>query len=148
MKIVNIEIDDSIELEIDCTEIQTNVACIIDYMTRYSSYEINLIVTDDESIREINREQRGKDKATDVLSFPLEIENVSLPHKILGTIFISYDTMKRQAKELCTKNKDEFYRLLVHGTLHLLGYDHEIDEVHEKIMQTKEDVCLDLIFAK
>ncbi|AOP35978.1 rRNA maturation RNase YbeY [Leptospira tipperaryensis] len=111
-------------------------------------------------MKEINLLRRGKDKTTDVLSFPLEFDasplsailqqragkpHSTLPPIALGEIVISIDTLKKQALEIEHSEKDEFYRLLVHGFLHLLGYDHERGEEEEKIMKAKEDECLEIL---
>lgn len=85
---------------------------------------IELILCDDEYIKELNRAHRGIDKATDVLSFPLE----PMPHAPLGTIIISVDTAKRAASEFGHSLEEELQLLFIHGALHLLGYDHECDE--------------------
>ena len=86
--------------------------------------EVELILTNDEEIQEINLAHRGIDKATDVLSFPLEaIEGFPL-----GSIMISVDIAKRVAEELGHSLDEEIALLFIHGMLHLLGYDHECDE--------------------
>ena len=92
--------------------------------------DIELILTTDEEIRELNKIHRNKDKATDVLSFPLE----DMPGMPLGSIVISLDTAKRVANELGHSIEEEIKLLFIHGLLHLLGYDHEIDngEMREK----------------
>ncbi|MCH1913259.1 rRNA maturation RNase YbeY [Leptospira noguchii] len=125
-----------------------------------SGCELSLLLVGDSDMKEINRLRRGKDKTTDVLSFPLEFDlsplqkilpkNVSsnqktLPPIALGEIVISIDTLQKQAKEIGHTEKDEFYRLLVHGFLHLLGYDHERGEKEEHIMKLKEDECLEIL---
>jgi len=86
--------------------------------------EVELILTNDEEIQEINLAHRGIDKATDVLSFPLE-EIEGFP---LGSIMISVDIAKRVAEELGHSLDEEIALLFIHGMLHLLGYDHECDE--------------------
>jgi probable rRNA maturation factor len=86
--------------------------------------EIEVILTDDAAIRELNREHRGKDKATDVLSFPLEGD---LPGQPLGSLVISLDHVTQKAKELGHTPEEELALLFIHGLLHLLGYDHETD---------------------
>lgn len=111
-------------------------------------------------MRDINLLRRGKDQTTDVLSFPLEFDSApmqnvlvrrnvlpseSLPPIALGEIVISVDTLERQALQIGHSFKDEFYRLLVHGFLHLLGYDHERGEEEERIMKSKEDECLEIL---
>ncbi|WP_155717750.1 rRNA maturation RNase YbeY [Leptospira noguchii] len=125
-----------------------------------SGCELSLLLVGDSDMKEINRLRRGKDKTTDVLSFPLEFDlsplqkilpkNVgsnqkTLPPIALGEIVISIDTLQKQAKEIGHTEKDEFYRLLVHGFLHLLGYDHERGEKEEHIMKLKEDECLEIL---
>ncbi|HET9028966.1 MAG TPA: rRNA maturation RNase YbeY [Candidatus Aquilonibacter sp.] len=86
---------------------------------------ISLTLVDDETIRAINREHRGKDKPTDVLSFPLEPEPFS-QERLLGDIVISIDTARRQAADYDAPLQREIYRLLIHGLLHILGHDHEV----------------------
>ncbi|WP_246050488.1 rRNA maturation RNase YbeY [Leptospira langatensis] len=109
-------------------------------------------------MKEINRVRRGKDYATDVLSFPLsfDLEPWNLPpiKKIktgpilsLGEIVISWDTCKAQAKSIGHSVEEEFFRLFVHGFLHLIGYDHERGEEDEALMKEKEDLCLDLVLG-
>jgi probable rRNA maturation factor len=77
----------------------------------------------DKTIRQLNRQFRGVDKATDVLSFPAEDENEAN----LGDIAISVDTAAKQAKENGLKFDEEVAQLILHGLLHLSGYDHETD---------------------
>lgn len=94
--------------------------------------ELHLVITDDARIRVLNREHRKKDKATDVLSFPQfspqEISGkakVIVPGPYLGDLVIAAETTLRQAKTFGVSKREELLRLLVHGTLHLCGYDHE-----------------------
>ncbi len=91
-----------------------------------------LILTDDEAIRVLNREYRQVDKATDVLSFPLE----AAPMMPLGTIVISVDRVREKASELGHSEEEELALLYLHGLLHLLGYDHECDSGE---MRAKEE---------
>lgn len=92
--------------------------------------EVSVYLTDDESIRLLNKNFRGKDKATDVLSFVYD-EQVE-GYKLLGEIVISIDTAERQSRELGHSLEEEIKRLLVHGFVHLLGYDHELGEMEER----------------
>lgn len=88
-----------------------------------SDTEIELILTDNDEIAEINREFRGIDKATDVLSFPSD----PFPGAPLGSIVISVDKVASVANELGHSENDELALLFIHGMLHLMGYDHEVD---------------------
>ena len=93
---------------------------------------ISLTLVNDDAIRKINREHRGKDKPTDVLSFPLEPEPFS-QERLLGDIVISIDTAKRQAQDYDAPVQREIYRLLIHGLLHVMGHDHEETEERRKM---------------
>ena len=83
-------------------------------------------MADDKYIHKINKEYRGIDRPTDVISFALEDDKqIDLPDlRVLGDIYISYDKVISQAKEYGHSNKRELCFLAVHGLLHLLGYDH------------------------
>lgn len=90
--------------------------------------ELSLYLTDDAQIRELNREYRGVDRATDVLSFSQQEGEALFPTGgpcLLGDVVISMDRAGEQAREFGTELDVELRRLLVHGVLHLLGYDHE-----------------------
>ncbi len=88
-----------------------------------SKDEIELILTDNDEIAQINREFRGIDKATDVLSFPSD----PFPGAPLGSIVISVEKVDSIAKELGHTPNEEIALLFIHGILHLMGYDHEVD---------------------
>lgn len=109
--------------------------------------EVSITLTDDETIREINKQWRGKDKPTDVLSFPQE-ETIGYKYKVLGDVIISLPYAKKQAKEIGFTFKEEVVRLLIHGILHLLGYDHERSEEDEKIMFDLQDKIFENIICE
>ncbi len=99
--------------------------------------ELSVLITDDKEIRELNRRFRGKDKPTDVLSFPIGEEVGG--RLILGDVVLSLDTARRQARELGHSLEEEVERLLAHGIIHLLGYDHESGGEEEKKFRELED---------
>ncbi|NKB71005.1 MAG: rRNA maturation RNase YbeY [Candidatus Latescibacteria bacterium] len=86
------------------------------------SGSIEIVCTDDAQIRRLNQTYRGKDRATDVLSF-----NLSDDYHACGEIYISLETARRQADSLAVPFDQELGRLLVHGLLHLAGYDHQTE---------------------
>lgn len=87
--------------------------------------ELSLVFGDDEMIREINAEWRGKDKPTNVLSFPaFPVTPGKMPGPMLGDIIIARETVEREAVELEKSFEDHLTHLMVHGFLHLFGYDH------------------------
>jgi len=102
--------------------------------------ELSVVLTDDETIQQLNRDYRGIDKPTDVLSFAQqEAEGPNLG--ILGDVIISLPTAQRQADERGHPLAVEVRILLVHGLLHLLGFDHEDDEERQE-MAAAEQVLL------
>jgi probable rRNA maturation factor len=101
--------------------------------------EITLMFADDATLKALNKDWRGKNKATNVLSFPAP-KNVKLPRsqaKPLGDIALSFETVAREAADSGKKLKDHTSHLIVHGVLHLLGYDH-MNEADAEKMEAKE----------
>lgn len=91
--------------------------------------ELSLVLCDDPFIHALNRDYRGKDRPTDVLSFSMrEGEEADPDDPVLGDVVISLDTAARQAAEQGHPLDQEVRHLLVHGVLHLLGHDHEEDD--------------------
>ncbi len=110
-------------------------------------FEINVTVCDDEEIRAINKEHRGIDRPTDVLSFPFLDFDTPEVLTLLGDIIISRDTAYRQAEEYGHSAKREFCFLAAHSALHLLGYDHETEPEREE-MEAKQREILDELGIK
>jgi len=110
-------------------------------------FEVNVTICDDAEIKEINREHRGIDKPTDVLSFPFLDFETPDTLTLLGDIIISRDTAYRQAEEYGHSAKREFCFLAAHSALHLLGYDHE-DESEREEMEAKQREILDELGIK
>jgi len=95
--------------------------------------DIELILTDNTEIAQINLEFRGIDKPTDVLSFPTD----PFPGAPLGTIIISVDKVEEVAQQLGHNQDDELALLFIHGLLHLLGMDHETDNGEMRVQEEK-----------
>lgn len=113
--------------------------------------ELEISAINLEDMQEVNKTHRSKDYATDVLSFPsqemirsdlFEVINGSLH---LGDLLICHQICAKQAQEHKITYKDEFIHLLVHGLLHLYGYDHEINEDEDILMRGLEDKLINLL---
>ena len=114
--------------------------------------EISVTITDNASIHEMNKEHRGVDRPTDVLSFPLyeadeidemyESEEASDEPIALGDIVISLEKAEEQAREYGHSMEREVAFLCVHSVLHLLGYDHELSKEEEKEMFARQEEIL------
>ena len=118
-----------IELE-NRTSLQVDKDFLNKIALTLTNKEIELIITSDEEMKQINTEYRNIDKSTDVLSFPY----ADMPMSPLGSIVISDYHVKMKAKEFLHDNSDELALLFIHGLLHIIGYDHETDtgEMREK----------------
>lgn len=95
-----------------------------------STKEVELVIVDDETMLALNSEHRGKESTTDVLSFPMEapFTEQSIFGMPLGSIIIAASYVKKEAKSLGHSEQDELSLLFIHGMLHLLGFDHEVDD--------------------
>ncbi|WP_425806816.1 rRNA maturation RNase YbeY [Desulfitobacterium sp. Sab5] len=108
--------------------------------------EVSLTLVDDPRIHELNREYRGVDRPTDVLSFALQEEAEDEPEimdfedEILGDIIISVERARAQAEEYGHSFERELVYLAVHGTLHLLGYNHEVEADKAEMRRQEETV--------
>jgi probable rRNA maturation factor len=98
--------------------------------------EVSILLTDDDGIRGLNKKYRGIDSPTDVLSFSLD------DSYMLGDIVVSLERVSVQAKDYCVSFDEELSRLLLHGLLHLLGYDHVTGGRQAKLMKDKEGELL------
>ncbi len=141
----NVEIFNETNEEIEDLKI---LKPLLEYARNYeglqdTELEFSVIIVDNKRIHEINKEYRGIDRPTDVISFALEdSEGIELEnYRILGDIYISIDKVKEQAKEYGHSEKRELAFLTVHGFLHLLGYDH-MEKEEEKIMFGKQEEIL------
>lgn len=97
---------------------------------------VHLVFTGDERLRDLNRQFRAKDRATDVLSF--NIDEPADPGGVFGEIYVSIPTAKRQAADYGGTLSEELLRLTCHGLLHLCGYDHSEPGEAEQMKQREE----------
>jgi probable rRNA maturation factor len=98
-------------------------------------------------MRRLNRDYRGKDRPTDVLAFSLLEGAGAGVSDAIGDVVISTATAARQARENGLTLRQEVDRLLVHGILHLVGYDHERSAAEARKMRRKENICLEALEA-
>jgi probable rRNA maturation factor len=109
--------------------------------------EVSVVFVSDRKIRELNRDFRQMDKPTDVLSFAADEGETPFPgNPVLGDVIISIETAERQSHDIGHSLDDEINRLLIHGLLHLLGYDHMQAEERKK-MKAKERSLLKVIYS-
>ena len=124
--------------------IEKVVSTVLEMEQIKKKLDVYITLTNNENIRKINAEHRQIDKATDILSFPMfdrsEIDSLKVDDEmedILGDIIVSVEKVREQAEEYGHSFERELAYLVTHGMLHLLGYDHMIDE--EKVVMRKRE---------
>ena len=119
------------------------IEATLDFEGVRAACEVSVTFTDNEGIRAINREHRGIDAPTDVLSFPLFEENGA--GRQLGDIVLSLQRCREQAEEFGHSFERECAFLTVHSTLHLLGYDHVHNEEEERDMRERQTRIVEMM---
>jgi probable rRNA maturation factor len=142
--LIDIEIEDDGWLDVlpDVQNVvESGVAAALAAVEIEGQADVVVLLCNDAEMRELNREYRKKDKATNVLSFPapkaMRVKGV-LEH--LGDVALGLETCVREAKEQGKTLKNHVMHLSVHGTLHLLGYDHMTDEEAEEMESLERDI--------
>jgi probable rRNA maturation factor len=146
---INITIEKGMRISVAKIWIYNCIEDILSALDIKKSIEVSLLITDDRSIHKLNSQYRKKNKPTDVLSFSMNdgqfnnsVNNfMTPPDEInhIGEIIISYETAKVQSREYRHTVKIELFNLILHGILHLLGYDH-IKPQDEKKMNEQADM--------
>jgi probable rRNA maturation factor len=148
---INITTKRNMDLHIEKSRLERIARGVLEVENIVSSAEMGLLITDSQTIQKLNRIYRGKDKPTDVLAFQMTPGTSQEPEQIfvhpldgikhLGEVVISYPQAVKQAQEQGHGVTRELALLIVHGILHLLGYDHELPEEEQK-MRDKENEIL------
>lgn len=120
--------------------IEKSIAAVLKVENLDQNVEVSVSFVGDDEIRDLNRDYRGVDKSTDVLSFPMDDEFI-IESRILGDVIINTRRVMEQAEELGHSNERELSYLTVHSILHLLGYDHMEDE-DKKEMREREKLAM------
>ena len=138
----NIEIIDETNETIDLEDLKHTINYALETENVNNAF-MNIIIIDNEKIHQINKEYRGIDRPTDVISFALEDDKtfVKTDFRVLGDIYISIDKVHEQARSYGHSFRRELSFLAVHGIMHLLGYDH-MNPDDEKIMFGKQEKIL------
>lgn len=151
---IDIEIDEQFADAVDPELIERAIQAVIAAEGKTGALEVSVLVTDDAELHALNRDYRGIDRPTDVLSFADEPpEEAGLPAFVLppdasqhiGDIAISYERVVAQAAEYGHSTARELAFLTVHGMLHLLGYDHERGEHDAAVMRVREEELMEIL---
>ena len=114
------------------TDFEIDISILEKIANSLTKKDIELLVVKNDEIQVLNKEHRNIDKATDVLSFPMDFDFDNMP---LGSIVISTDFVEEKSKEYGHSFNEEFSLLFIHGILHLLGFDHEIDNGEHRLKE-------------
>ena len=144
---ITIQIDDLLQCDIEEDYISQIVEKTLAIECGNAAVELGVVITNDDKIQQLNRDYRGHDEPTDVISFALleGLEPFIMPPdniRHLGEIIISFPQAEKQAQEQSHSVNQEMAHLIIHGLLHLLGYDHEKDQ-DDTIMRAREYEILD-----
>ena len=128
---IDIQVDEPFAAEVDVASVEAAARRALATVGVAEPVELSIVVTGDNTLRELNRTYRGQDKVTDVLSFGQDGDNLVLPPdmpRLLGDVVVAYPRVVAQAARAGWAPADELAWLVIHGVLHLLGYDDETDE--------------------
>ncbi len=143
--LVNLDADDEVMERVDVPALEALVERVLTEDGVEDGAGVAIVLSDDLMLRELNRRHRDTDAPTDVLSFPAaEGEEAPLPEgepPYLGDIVVSVESVERQAEEAGLATSEELAHVVLHGVLHLLGYDHEESE-DEARMKAREEALL------
>jgi probable rRNA maturation factor len=150
---INISVEQKLKVSLEEGWLQRIALRTLEAEGITSAAEMGLVITDSKTVQKLNRTYRGKDQPTDVLAFHMspdtiqesELRFIGPPDGVrhLGEVVISYPQAVKQAQEQGHSVAQELALLIVHGVLHLLGYDHELPE-EEQQMKARENEILKL----
>jgi len=137
---ITLEIAVDYQSQVDAQPIHTAAQLVLKNQSPSVDSEITIVITDDESLRALNFEFREINSPTDVLSFPADFTDPETEAPYLGDILISYPRAKSQADKAGNSVIDELQVLVVHGVLHLLGYDHTNPQEKEVMWEIQKEI--------
>jgi probable rRNA maturation factor len=151
---INVSIKRNIGLPVDKSWLENMVGKVLQAERITSSAEMGLLITDSQTVQKLNRIYRDEDQPTDVLAFQMTPDKNQEPEarfigppdgiKHLGEVVISYPQAAKQAQECGRDVMQELALLIVHGVLHLLGYDHETLEDEKKMRDRESEILSSL----
>jgi probable rRNA maturation factor len=131
--------------QIAMTTIQQKAKDILNVLECHDA-ELSILIVDDPQIAVLNKKYLHRSGPTNVISFPMHTDDFpNIRPQLLGDVVISIETAAKEGKRIGIGMEERFIQLLVHGILHLIGYDHEESKAHAEKMKQKENEILNLI---
>ena len=121
---INVMVDDVFAPQVDSVNLKHAAQKTLELQNRSIETDLSIVIIDDDQMQSLNLHYRGIDSSTDVLSFPADFVDPDNEKTYLGDVIISYPKCLEQAQSANHSTNEELILLVVHGTLHLLGYDH------------------------
>ena len=135
--------------QVDVRSIEESLDRILSHLGEDGDFSLHFI--SDDEIRKLNNEYRGKDEPTDVLTFRIldgeEFPSFPGEERELGDIFISPESMRRNAEAFSVSEDEELFRLLLHGILHLQGYDHSTNDFSSEPMLIRQEEIMKELYT-
>ena len=144
---INLQIKEDFKKLINEEPLRLAALTVLAHQEKSSEAEINIVITDNTVLRQMNMEYQGIDEPTDVLSFESGVIDPETEIEILGDILISFPYAQEQAKKLKHDLEEELQLLITHGCLHLLGFNHH-DKITKSEMWKAQDEILSAIDVK
>ncbi len=143
---VNLHISDQFQNSVDAAALEKAALVTLAMQKKCFDEEVNLsvVIEDDQQLQALNNEFLGIDSPTDVLSFFEDELDPETGQRYLGEVIISYPQAERQSLTAGHSTRSELDLLVVHGVLHLLGYDHSTDEEKVKMWKIQKDILIEL----
>lgn len=138
---INVIVDDVFTPQVDSVNLKFAAQKTLEFQNMSIETDLSIVITDNEHMQALNLQYRGIDSSTDVLSFPADFVDPDNKKTYLGDVIISYPKCLDQAQSANLSTNDELILLVVHGVLHLLGFDH-IQDDDKKSMWSLQAVIL------
>jgi probable rRNA maturation factor len=139
-ELINVEIADPFQRNVREEDLIRSIQAALTSLEIDDQPALSVLLTGDQQIREFNSRYRGVDKATDVLAFPTDFEDPDLETRYLGDLIISVPRARQGARDRGHQLGEELQLLVIHGVLHLAGYDHQTQEGKEAMWSLQEQI--------
>ena len=139
-----VKVDDSFTSQVDSASLQLAAQATLEYQEKFAEADLSIVITDNSQIQAMNLQFRGIDSPTDVLSFPADFLDPDTGQTYLGDVIISYPKCYAQAQSADHSVDQELTLLVIHGVLHLIGYDHNHIEGKKRMWSVQTDILKQL----
>ena len=145
---MNLYVNNAKNIDLDTSTIENVAYAAFQHVSQSDDVELSILIDDDKAIQALNRKYRNIDKPTDVLAFPAQVLDPDTGLTYLGDIIISFDQAKIQAQQCGHDVGDEIAVLVIHGILHLLGYDHDTVKAKDEMWHIQNEILSKLNISK